>query len=463
MELLCLHKVVTPFLMLMQDKLKLLLAFMISLAASLPVNSQSTPDTVFNNLIRTENGGWVGGDATYSIFLPDGRTLWLFGDSFIGTVNADSSLAPGAKMIRNCAIIQNGDSMTALYQGTFDNPDDFLLTNTPDSTWFWPEHGIIENGYLKILFSEFGTGDGEPGWNFEYRKAVVAIFSFPDLVSMGYIELPYYQQNEVMYGDRLIEENGYTYIFGRKEEGNPDWHIPYIHMARVATGGLTTGEWEFYDGEQWTTDATASLRISEHPVSQQYGVFPHQGKYVLITQQIWLGTEIYSLTANSLEGPWENEVLLYDTPLPFPDMISYNSYPHPQFDEDNELLVSYNTNGDFWEIFNNIEIYRPRFIRVPYPLIDSSFTVLNTNENRITKEINCYPNPAKSTIHFSLNAEKNAPTIINIYDVDGQLMLHKDVDISGKNNFNIELNIEQLPSGIYFYMINNSRGKFIHN
>ena len=29
-------------------------------------------------------GGWTGGDATFSAPLPDGRTAWLFGDTFIG-------------------------------------------------------------------------------------------------------------------------------------------------------------------------------------------------------------------------------------------------------------------------------------------------------------------------------------------------------------------------------------------
>ena len=115
--------------------------------------SQGIPDSTFNTLLRTENGGWVAGDATYSIYLPDGRTLWLFGDSFIGTVNPDSSLAPGAKMIRNCALIQEEGIISALYQGTFANPNNFIQTPTPDSTWFWPEHGIIEDNNLKIIFS----------------------------------------------------------------------------------------------------------------------------------------------------------------------------------------------------------------------------------------------------------------------------------------------------------------------
>ena len=63
--------------------------------------AQVVPDLIFNTLFRTESGGWVAGDGTFSLELPGGRTLWLFGDSFIGTVNPGSSLVQNAKLIRN--------------------------------------------------------------------------------------------------------------------------------------------------------------------------------------------------------------------------------------------------------------------------------------------------------------------------------------------------------------------------
>jgi hypothetical protein len=43
--------------------------------------------------------GWLGGDAAFSILLPDGRSLWLFGDSFVGSANQTNR--PGSKMVRN--------------------------------------------------------------------------------------------------------------------------------------------------------------------------------------------------------------------------------------------------------------------------------------------------------------------------------------------------------------------------
>jgi len=428
----------------------------------LNVGGQVVPDESFNTLLRTENGGWVAGDATYSVALPDGRSLWLFGDSFIGTVNSDSSLV-GASMIRNCAVIQEGDNLTALYQGTFENPIDFVETETPDSTWFWPEHGFVENNTLKIIFSEFGTGDGQPGWNFEYRNACIVLFTYPEIELIGYNPLPYYEQNGVMYGDRLIVHGDYTYIFGRKEE-NPDWHIPYVHLARAEVGNLY-GEWEFYDGSSWSTDPEMSVRLTDHPVSQQYGVFRHEEKFVMITQEIWLGTKIYSLTADQPEGPWENITELYNTPYPFLDMFTYNAYPHPQFDENNALLVSYNSNGSFWEIFNNVELYRPKFIRVPYTMIDSTFmpsNIVQDIDNGFSG-VNCYPNPASEKIIFSFILEKSDYVQLRIYNLAGIEVIasQRRWFAPGKNYF-VNM-LSDLPHGIYIYKIQNSRGWFIHN
>ena len=419
------------------------------------VFSQGMPDEYFNSLIRTENGGWVAGDATFSIFLPDGRTIWLFGDSFIGNVNSDSSLATGAHMIRNCAVIQDGEKMESRYNGTFENPENFVSTLTPDSTWFWPEHGIVENDTLKIIFSEFGTNDGPSGWNFEYLNAWIVFFTYPEIEYIQQKILPWYPRNGVMYGDRIMNFNGYNYIYGRKNESGS----LKPHVARVNDNNIL-GIWEFFDGNEWSKYDTASQRISLFSVSDQYGVFEHQGKFVMITQARYLGSQIYSLISNTPEGLFATRKELYSTPYPFPDIFTYNAYSHPQFTENNELLISYNSNGDFWEIFNNVEIYRPKFIRVPFSAIDSSFTPTSITTETDINECLCYPNPAKNEIFFTTNT-KTKLLKLEIFSITGEKMIALPLDVS----FNevLQIDISLLKPGIYIYRTGNTTGKFIHN
>ena len=49
-------------------------------------DSIAVPDTYFTNLFIRDCCGFTGGDGTYSVLLPDGRTVWIFGDTFLGTV-----------------------------------------------------------------------------------------------------------------------------------------------------------------------------------------------------------------------------------------------------------------------------------------------------------------------------------------------------------------------------------------
>lgn len=440
---------------------KILIISLLILASRTLIFAQAFIDESFNNLLRTENGGWVAGDATYSISLPNGNTLWLFGDSFIGKVNADSSLVPGTKMIRNCAVLQEGNKLFSKYNGTFENPSEFLQTNTPDSTWFWPEHGLVENDTLKIFMSEFGTTEGNPGWNFEFRSTCLAFFTYPELEFITYVKSPYYDINGVMYGDQILVDGDYTYIYGRKEEyGN----IPYPHIARTLNGNLL-GDWQFFSGVAWLDNPTDTRRMTNDAVSQQFGVVKIQDKYVLITQEIWLGSKIYSFTSSQPEGPWKNQKTLYSTPRPFEDMITYNSFPHPQFNIDNTLLISYNTNGNFADLFTNIELYRPRFIRVPFTEIDTDFSPssIPQKEKTLFNLTNCFPNPALDKISFSFDLLNSDFIELKIYNVSGVEIIKTNNKQFEKGNNIIEVNITNLPKGAYFYHIKDKKGWFLHN
>ena len=298
--------------------------------------------------------------------------------------------------------------------------------------------------------------------NFEYRNAYVATFSYPEIELMSLEPLPYYEQNGVMYGDRLMNDGDYTYIYGRKEE-NPTNNIPTVHLARTSIGNIM-GDWEFFDGSFWLNDPTETKKLTDHPVSQQFGVFKHMDKYVLITQEIWLGAKVYSLVANQPEGPYSNLTVLYETPYPYPDMLTYNSYPHPQFNENNELLISYNSNGDFWEIFNNIELYRPNFFRVPYTTIHPSFipTSISESIDGNTKVV-CYPNPAQTTITFKFDTQNSFSTTVDIFNVFGGLVKSVIVNNSNLKKRVVEIPIDDLPSGLYMYKVVGRSGKFVHN
>ncbi|HPS51075.1 MAG TPA: hypothetical protein PK892_10265, partial [Bacteroidales bacterium] len=52
-----------------------------------PSNSTKVPDTPFDRkfmkMFARDCCGVTGADGEYSVLLPDGRTVWIFGDSFL--------------------------------------------------------------------------------------------------------------------------------------------------------------------------------------------------------------------------------------------------------------------------------------------------------------------------------------------------------------------------------------------
>lgn len=415
-------------------------------------------DSIYNSMFRKDIGGWIAADATYSIWLPDGRTLWLFGDTFIGEVKEDNSIVPGAKMIRNSAVIQDGDSLRTIFGGTLSDPDEFIPTTNPDSTWYWPEHGIVFNDTLRIFVARYKFNpEGPAGFQFEFDGNDIANFTYPDLTFINVIPIPYNPINKVIYGDRILADSIYLYIYGRREENN---NIAYPHLARAKADNLL-GPWEFSAGSSWATDPAWSFKINSFQVSQQYGVFKHMGKYVLFTQDIWLSTQIWSFTSTSPAGPWGNKTLVYDTPKLANDAFTYNAYPHPQFDENDKLLFSYNNNGDFWDIFSNVELYRPVFVRIPYAMLDPAFdTTTGTNkylqeDEPVELSLN-YPNPFTDITTIEYSVKKKELVELVIYDISGREIasyINKTLD-PGK--YSITINTGDFDEGVYLYRMTDS-------
>ena len=409
------------------------------------------PDTAFQNQFRREIGGWIAADATYSIYLPDGRTLWLFGDTFIGEVDANNAIIPGSKFIRNSAVIQDGEALETLFTGTRSSPSAWILTDHPDSTWYWPDHGVVDRDTLRIFVAKFTTDPDAPaGFNFQHAGNDVASFTYPGLQFIHVVPLQIHQVNGVLYGDRVLEEAGTLYIYGRRND-DPEINIPYPHVARTARGTLMDQQWEFYNGSGWSSDPLDTRRINDFQVSQQYSVTTHNDKFILLTQDIWLSPKIWSFTSDSPVGPWASKKLVYTTPESQQNMFTYNAYAHPQFDRDDEMLVSYNTNGDFWSIFNNVELYRPRFIRIPYMNLDYAFWPSGQEDNpEIEGAARClFPNPVYDIATLTVDLKRSGRVSVSLLDLGGRLVKRYPEGYLPAGHQDVELDMTRLPAGIY--------------
>lgn len=343
-------------------------------AAINPEAGTATVDTKFNKLFARDCCGVTGADGDYSVLLPDGRTIWIFGDSFLGTVNPDRSRGKRTPwFIRNSMAVQEGDSLRSFYNVIDGWESSFVIPPgapkgkmfSEDTLWYWPGDGFVENGKLKVfmsLFNQAVKGD----WGFRWQGANIATFSLPDIKLEKIDHFDYPGINEIHWGHAVCDgDKNYTYIYGAEDKSKN------LYVARAPKGNILA-PWEFFTGKDWVKDSKLSKPMLEIQGSEQFSVFKLKNKYVLVVQEGgFMSGEICSYYSESPYTGWKNRRVLCHVKLPddvasTKNLFGYNALAHPQFIENGELLISNCVNSFVVEdVFQDASKYRPVFQRVP--------------------------------------------------------------------------------------------------
>lgn len=235
-------------------------------------------------------------------------------------------------------------------------------------------------------------------------KNFVATFSLgPNLALKSFVTFGAPQAGTdnrgILWGDALIREAGYTYIYGSDNPTLPaKYHVSSAYLARVPTGELNrTNRWAYFDGNfrspGWVDAAQArpiiARDLSKYPCER--GVVPSGAGYSAAK----LGGSYYlfsrdpnafgSITAYSSPNPWgpwsgpaeadpSNRQFGFYTPPSPPGCPSnsggcvYGPHIHADVPADaNGYLLSYDVNTTLKDRGSNIENYRPKFVRIQIP------------------------------------------------------------------------------------------------
>jgi hypothetical protein len=354
-----------------------------------------TIDRKFKEFFYADSNGISGADGIFSIPLPDGSSVFLLGDCFLGkVVNGTRDL--DTRMLRNSFVLidKNKTVVKPLYKGTYNSPVTFMEpVNAPgDSTyrWYWPGHGFVKNDTIYVFaLSLYNTPSAVPKTKntgdqkevdilladmFGFRISHIELLSFT-LPDFRHIETHIadinYPVSQIDFGNCVLVDKGYVYIYGTKNEPN----ISKIHVARVPLDSRTFyNNWEYSTGAGWDKNIEKSAPIDiDISVSEQFNIFKYKDKYILLTQER-TGADIFTYVSDFPDKGFHNKKFIYHTTESDTDttkrIFTYNALPHPQYIENDQLLVSYCVNSfrarDFFE---NVENYRARFIRVPMKLI----------------------------------------------------------------------------------------------
>lgn len=409
------------------------------------------------------NNGWMAADATISLLLPDGKTLWLFGDSFIGEKSGEFSIDPNnSKMINNCAIIDNDTTLITYYGGTPENPSS--LIPGIDGDIFWPEHATIENDTLKIFAIKIIFMDGDDPFSFRTEKTHIAQFTYPEMEHIDTKPVEFITDTTMRFGTHILKRDNYTYIFGKKDTTSGDYTYPIPMLARVTNS--VSEPWEFYAGaDNWSYNCEEAKPIGDRPMSESFYVFEQNNMFYIIMHEIWTVGELYILEADQITGPYNRSTSggtenLFGIIPPHGNNFTYNLFAHPQFQNNNKILISFNVNTyNFSSIYNDTKNYRARFLWLSIGDA-TSITIPDTVHifDDFTDMVNSVNNPKINGQHINYCAGNiyikniNKPSVLNVFSVDGKN--HVSLELSEDKT----VSIVDLPKSILIIQLINKDG-----
>jgi len=330
----------------------------------------------------TQNGpGWTGADGSYSVALPDGTNLWVWSDSYIGTVDPTTRL-------RKNNIFTAHNSMTVLNQAagswtTVGYPPKtssyFVPSNNKD--WFWVGNAMVVQPspgkyQIKVMLVEW-TGA------FKLVGHSVATLSWPSLAVLSITPITGLDTS-LSWGTKILQAGNAYYIYGMKDPGT-NTKTPYVARLSSLNNLTNANKWQFWNASQkkWLageSNATAMSGIAA--VTPEYSVDPmsyNGSTFYLMTGMdpqnppfpLWNAvTTWYSC---SPQGPWSNKTTVYTAPeagangCKVGTLVTYNAKAHTEFTNADGILISYNVNANDGSDLVCADDYKARFVRVQIP------------------------------------------------------------------------------------------------
>ncbi len=299
---------------------------------------------------------WVGADSAFSVDLGAGRSLWLFGDSWIDPSGQRSR--DRGYLVRNSVAIQAGaDPASATLEfhwNSAEAPDPGAAFELPGDGWYWPGHGVRLGDRVLLFLNAMRATDADlgfasAGWHAllvdnpddgfpQWRMRPATLPPVTDTVPYGFAGV-------------LVHE-GFVYAFGAPDD---DKTQP-IHAAR----------WTLDDARNGRLDRVDYLgRLFGGAQSELTIHFDAAiGRFVAIHTIGFGSADLAVRTANEIGGPWSEPVAIYRPPEFGKDgVMIYAGKAHPQL-AGAQLVVTYATNSfRFADHFTNPDIYYPRFVR----------------------------------------------------------------------------------------------------
>lgn len=330
--------------------------------------------------------GWLGGDAAYSVLLPDGRSLWLFGDSFVGDTS-ETKRSRAKEMVRNSIALSSCDPVQGWriqyhwrtpHQG---NPKAFFDPKT-EEYWYWPGDGFVRHGKAYIVLRIVKDKPGEKLFGFQYMGARLAVLSnlseLPERWKVEYLDV--IERGGGDPGATVVCDGDYVYVFSLFDD-KPRRRRPMV-LARIPLDALDSPAVSleyFAHDKNWEAgfEPAEAFPVLEQGASEMTVRYHRElRKWVAVAlEPKFLSNKIVVSLSSELTGPWTAWQTIHVIPemLPTspdydPDTWCYAGKEHVEFSRPGNLLITYVCNSfKFKKLVSNMSIYRPQVVVAPFP------------------------------------------------------------------------------------------------
>lgn len=325
--------------------------------------------------------GWIGADGAYSIALPNGKNVWLFGDTLIGKIEGKRRV--DSRLVHNSIAIEKGGSFK--YYWGKENAEAgkrrstgygfFGMPPGEPNRYFWPADGFFHNGKLYIFLHAVQTNLKLPApFQFEMRTDHLLEVQNPlaEPTQWQWKNYPLLNRsNWLLYGVAVRQDKDYIYVFCANGGAALGTDKNPTVLARLAKKDLPAFR---PAAMQWLTETDSARRewLSNPKLSEliikdgasEMSITEIAGQPGLFAFYIPApGGAIMMRQAERPEGPWSSPVPIYKLPKTPADRFYYSCKAHrPSTGSTaNSVILTYCTNmRQVTKLFTDSEVYFPK-------------------------------------------------------------------------------------------------------
>lgn len=337
--------------------------------------------------------GWTGADAAWTIPVSDKRTIWFFGDTWIGKIRKGKHL--DATMINNTVGVQSLsfdeaeqlpsiDFFWRTEAGKQEKPLSFFPSDQPEK-WLWPGAGAFADKRLFLVLHRIKkVAAKEPDFGFAEDGDLLASISNPHDAAISWrvqqVELPSFS-GKVQFGNACFADSEYLFCYCTYRPASSGANQHPIILARLPIADLlksNMGGWQFWcssqGSESWQPFPDLAAKVDDtKPVLMFSDAAPEMSVSQVAGVPGYVAIYIAAFSPNILlrhslkpEGPWSAPLSVYKCPEDRKKLFVYAAKAHPELaKKPGELILTYCRNTKFFaDQVEHSDWYAPQAVQV---------------------------------------------------------------------------------------------------